>query len=169
MEQNVDNKIELKDKLISFYNAKKFMIFVITGILIIIIVSSLFLKINKVKNNSIIAEKYIQAGLYLSSNKKEESLNIYEEIVLSKNQFYSVLALNTILEKNLLMDKNKILKYFQVVEEIKKTKEQEDLITFKKALYLKKIGSKKEGNDLLKNLINKDSKLKILAKEIISE
>ena len=37
---------------------------------------------------------------------------LFEEIILSKNKFYSILALNTILEKKLEKDKNKIIKIF---------------------------------------------------------
>ena len=61
------------------------------------------------KKNEIISEKYIQAGLYLSSNEMKNAKKIYEEIIESKNKFYSILALNTILEKNLESnDKEKI-------------------------------------------------------------
>ena len=53
-----------------------------------------------------ISEKYVKAGILLSNNKNEKALkNYYEEIILSKNKFYSILALNTIIEKNYLMIK----------------------------------------------------------------
>ena len=114
-----------------------------------------------------IAEKYIKAGLYLAENKRDQSKNIYEEIILSENKFYSILALNTILEKNLENDKNKVLNYFKILENIKKSEEMLDLITFKKALYLIKTSDEKNGNDLLKKLIDKNSKLKSISQAII--
>ena len=40
------------------------------------------------KKMNLISEKYIQAGLYLSSNDKLKSKKIYKEIILSKNKFY---------------------------------------------------------------------------------
>ena len=169
MEQNINNKTELKDKLESFYNTNKYKIFVISCLLIIVFISIFFLKINNEKNNSLVAEKYIKAGLYLAENKRDQSKNLYEEIILTKNKFYSVLALNNILEKNLISDKNKILGYFLLVEKINKSEERSDLLTFKKALYFIKIGNIKEGNNLLKSLINKESTLKNLAQEIITE
>ena len=52
--------------------------------------------------------------------------------------FYSTLALNNIIEKNLRNNNAKILKYFEIIENLKK-KDQKDLINFKKALYLIKI------------------------------
>tara|TARA_B100001057_G_scaffold469001_1_gene528880 strand:- start:1002 stop:1511 length:510 start_codon:yes stop_codon:yes gene_type:complete len=169
MEQKINNKIALKDKLISFYQTNKYKLFVFTIILIIAFISIFILKINSEKKNSLVAEKYIRAGLYLAENKRDQSKNLYEEIILSKNKFYSALALNKILEKDLISDKNKILNYFLIIEKINKSEERDDLLIFKKALYLIKIGNIKEGNSLLKNLIDKESALKILAKEIISE
>ena len=73
------------------------------------------------KKNQFISEKYIQAGLFLNLNKNNESKEILEEIILSKNKFYSVLSLNVILEKNLENDKQKILEYFEIVEDLKST------------------------------------------------
>ena len=169
MEQKINNKITLKDKLISFYQTNKYKIFVFTSILTITFISIFILKINGEKKNSLIAEKYIKAGLYLAENKRDQSKNLYEEIILSKNKFYSALALNKILEKDLISDKNKILDHFLLIEKINKSKERDDLLIFKKALYLIKIGNVNEGNNLLKDLIEKESSLKILAKEIISE
>ena len=93
---------------------------------------------------------------------------MYKEIIISKNKFYSILALNTILEKDLEQDKVKILEYFETIEELNNSTEQLDLINFKKALYLIKISMIDEGNILLRDLIDNNSNLKILAKEIIT-
>ena len=169
MEQNENNKIELKDKLISFYNTNKVKIYTFIGILIIIVISLAFIKISNEKRNILIGNKYIKAGLYLTSGKKDQSKNLYEEIIFSKNKFYSILALNKLLENNLISDKNKILNYFQIVEKINISQEQHDLIVFKKALYLLKISNNKNGNELLENLIKNNSKLNSLAKEILNK
>ena len=64
-------------------------------------------KDNNNKKNILISEKYTKAQLLLSKNKKEAATKHYEEIIFSKNKFYSVLALNTILEKELIKDKKK--------------------------------------------------------------
>ena len=114
-----------------------------------------------------IGEKYIKAGLYLSSNKKENAKEIYEEIILSKNKFYSILALNTIIEKDLITNKEKILKYFNIIEKSTSTKDQKDLIALKKAIYLIKELEIKEGNDLLNKLISDNSILKPIAEELV--
>ena len=80
-----------------------------------------------------------------------------------------MLSLNTILDKNLVKDKSKILEYFEKVEKINKSNENTDLIMFKKALYLMQIGNQEEGKKLLSVISSKkNSKYKKIAKEIIS-
>ena len=116
-----------------------------------------------------ISEKYIQAGLYLASDNKEKSLILYKEIVLSKNKFYSILALNTLLENKLVSDEKKILEYFEIVEKTNKSNYQKDLLTLKKGLFLLKIEKIKEGNNLLKGLVKSNSKLKQLAEEALTK
>ena len=51
---------------------------------------------------------YITAGIYLLSKDYEKSKSIYKEIILSKNKFYSVLALNNIIENALEKDNEEI-------------------------------------------------------------
>ena len=79
------------------------------------------------------------------------------------------MALNTLLDKNLISQNNKILDYFNAVEKIQKSSEQNDIIKFKKALFLLEQSNSEEGNNLLQNLVDKNSKLKSLAEEILSK
>jgi hypothetical protein len=169
MEEKTDNNKEFKNKILSFYRQNKKKIYLLTIILLLIFITISFVKISQKKNNILISEKYVQAGLYLSANKNKESKALYEEIIFSKNKFYSILSLNTILEKDLVTEKSKILEYFSIVEKIKKTEEQRDVISLKKALYLIKIKNIQAGNEILKNLIKKNSKLKLLAEEILAK
>ncbi len=169
MDTEIKDKIVLKDKLSDFYKNNKYKVYIIFIFITLVIVITFFYKNNLEKKNKYIAENYITAGLFLESGNKEESLKIYEKILDSGNNFYSLLALNIILEKNLISDQNKILNYFNYIENQIKSKEQLDLITFKKALYLLKNNNPKEANKLLKKLINSKSKLSILAKEAISK
>ena len=167
MEDNLDNKIEFKDRVISFYKENKFKIFTSIIFLIIIIASFISYKIYADKKNDLISEKYIEAGLYLSSNDKLNAKKIYKEIILSENKFYGALALNSILEKNLEKDKEKIISYFKIIEGLNYSKEQRDLISFKKALYLMKQLDTDEAKEILQNLIDSESTLKNLAEEIL--
>ena len=121
------------------------------------------------KKNNINAENYIKAGLLLNAGKKEESLSYYEKIIESKNKFYSILALNIIVEKNLLSDQDKIIEYFSIVNNILKEDEQKDLLNFKKALYLLKNDKNSEGEKILNSLIDKKSKFTKLSEEVLKK
>ena len=77
------------------------------------------------------------------------------------------MSLNTILEKNLIEDNEKILEYFAQLEKKNFSEDLKDLILFKKALYLIKIKDSESGKKILENLIKKESNLKLSAQEII--
>ncbi len=167
MDQNLENKPNFKNKLIYLYDNHKKKIFILLLILVLILISLIFVQSKNEKKNILISEKYVKAGLYLAADKKDISKKMYEEIILSNNKFYSILALNTIIEKNLITDKNKIIEYFTLLEKSSASKDQEDLIMLKKALYKIKNSEIDNGEKLLKQLIDKNSILKPLAKELI--
>ncbi len=167
MEQSLENKSVFKNKLINFYNLNKFKIYTFIIILVLTLISFIFLKNYNEKNNILLAEKYIEAGLNLTSEDKEVAKKIYQEIILSKNKFYSILALNSIIEKNLINDKKKILEYFNLLEKSAHSENQKDLIILKKALYLMKNSEVQESENLLKELVNKDSHIRKLAEELL--
>ena len=169
MDQNLERKQELKNKIVNFYHLNKVKVFFFILIFLIGVISTIFFKINSERKNILISDKYIQAGLYLSSNNDKKAKILFEEIILSNNKFYSILAFNTILEKNLISDKKQILKYFSVLEKSVNTLDNKDLIAFKKALYSIKFFDNKTGEDLFRDLINKDSILKPLAQEVLEK
>ena len=167
MVQEEDNKFFEKIKFIFKKNKFKFYSFII--VLIASGISLIFYSKYLKNKNDLIAEKFINAGIYLTLDKKEDAKKIFEEIILNKNKFYSTLSLNKIIEKNLITNEEKILNYFSIVQSITKSKDQKDLLLFKKALYLIKIKRNEEGELLLNKLINDSSRINILAKEIISK
>jgi len=167
MSQNIDKNSELKENLRIFFNRTKKKIILI---FILILITTLIIFIwnkNQIKKNLIISEKYVEAGVALSNNKKDKAAEYYEEIIISKNKFYSLLAFNKIIENNLIQEENKILRYFEILENLKYKEDKKDLIQFKKALYLLKLNKTQEAKDLLENLIEKNSNLKNIAKEFI--
>ncbi len=168
MQQNQDNNIEVKNRIIDFLfkNKKLIISFFITSFVIISLL--IFIKIKNEKKNDLISEKYIEAGIYLSNKEINKSIKIYDEIILSKNKFYSILALNALIEKNLIKDKDKMLNYFEIIEDLKLDKDRRDLLLLKKALYLKKYSSSEESEKLLRKLIDTDTKLKEIVEEILS-
>ena len=128
-------------------------------ILIIVSTSTIIIFLNYYQNNqnNTISEKYIKAGIYFSSKDIEKSKSLYKEIVLSKNKFYSILALNNLIENDLEQNNEEILKFFTIVENINLKKEQKNLVKLKKALFFKKISKDLEGNKLLEEIIADNS------------
>ena len=169
MDQELNKKIERSNKLVFFFKENKTKVSIFTGLIILVLLTTVSTQVFNNKKNVKISEQYITASLHLSSQELEKSRKIYENIILSKNQFYSLLSLNTILEKDLEQDFEKIMNYFEIVENLGHSKEKKDLILLKKALYLIDNSKKKEGNNILNNLISNDSTFKSLAEEILKK
>lgn len=166
MEQNFDKTKNFQEKFNYILKNNKIKIFFLITTIAILIFSSFLLNENKKKNNILISEKYFKATIFLLDGKKLEAKNNLEEIILSKNKIYSLLALNIILEKDLESDNNKILSHFNLLEKLNFSQNINDLIIFKKALFLIKINNQTAGNEILNDLIEKNSSLKLLAQEI---
>ena len=168
MDKNLDKSKNFLEKINLFFENNKFKIVLLVFVIFLILIFTAFLNANAKKNNILISEKYIKAGLFLSKNQNENAKNYYEEIVLSENKFYSLLALNTLIEKDLINDKEKIIKYFVKLESLNFSKDLTDLVLFKKALYLIKIKDNKSGKNILNKLIKDGSNLKPLAQDLIN-
>ena len=169
MDQNVDKNLDIKSKILDIFQKNKIKIYSLVIILFILLVSFTFLKIDKEKNNDLMSEKYIQAGIYLSKNKDEESRKLLEEIIFNKHKFYSILSLNIILEKKLEKNFDKVLNYFEIIEKLKISKSQKNLVSFKKALFLLKNDQTEQGNNILNKLIDTNSEFKFLAEQILNK
>ena len=168
MEEKI-NSTEFKYRILKTYKENRLKFFSLIIVLIATFFAYFIFKNHEERKNNYISEKYIQAGLFLTLNKNNESKRLLEEIILSKNKFYSVLSLNVILEKNLEDEKIKILDYFKIIENLKLSKEQKDLILLKKSLYLIEIGESQKSERLLKSLIDNNSNFKKLAQEILND
>ena len=134
MEENFNKYKDLGNQQINFYKENKKKIFTILLFILIISVSVIFFNTQSKQNNSLIAEKYIQAGIFLSLEESEKSKKIYEEIIKSKNKFYSSLALFALIEKKLEKENSKVLEYFTLVEKVSSSEENKDLL--KAGVYL---------------------------------
>ena len=76
--------------------------------------------------------------------------------------------MNVIIEKKLILEKKKIIDFFEILEETVSSKNNKDLIVFKKALFLMKENDKQNGINLLKKLIENNSSLKPIIQELIN-
>ena len=116
MEQKLDKTQNLKLRFSSFLQKNKFKILSLIILIILLLVSIFVYDQIKKKRNILLSEKYIKAGLLLSNNQNEEAKNYFDEIISSENKFYSLLSFNTILERDLMNDREKILNYFEILE-----------------------------------------------------
>jgi len=167
MDQDKEKNIEFIDKLKLFFVEQKIKIILIFSTFIIILIIFAVTTIFQERKNILISEKFIKANIFLSSENKDKSKELYEEIIKSKNKFYSILALNTILEKGLENNEDKIIKYFNILDDLSIPSDQKDLLIFKKALYLIQISKIEEGKNLLRKLSNSDSYLKNISNQIL--
>ena len=169
MENNLDTRNQFKQKFFHIFVKNKIRLIFIVSLLITFIFVLIYYFSLQEKKNSRVSELYILAGLKLASEEIEKSTKLYEDVIQSKNKFYSILALNTILEKNLIKDEQKIIKYFQVIENMKLSNEQKDLIKFKKALFLIKYSNDGKGKKILEKLATSNSTIKKLANNILKD
>lgn len=169
MSESLEKKKDLRDRIILYLRGNKRKILLSIVCVLLTIISIISFNVYKLNKNELISEKYIQAKLLLQNENKSEANKILEEIIFSKNKFYSILALNTILERNLIEDRVKIIEYFKLLEKMNIEEEQRDIIVLKKALYLIKHSDKEKGYEILKEISNSDSPIKFLAKEILDE
>jgi|TARA_A100001015_G_C15010948_1_gene723059 tetratricopeptide (TPR) repeat protein len=168
MNKEENNGAEKKNKFFFFIKENKIKLLITASVIFLSVISFYLFKIYNLNKNDLISEKYIQAGIYLNLKNEKKSLEIYDEIINEKNKFYSVLSLNTVIEKKLVKDHEKIINYFEIVEEMNISKEQKVLVMFKKALYLINANKLIEGKEILNKIILSDSKLKIFAEELIN-
>ena len=161
-----EEKINLITEVQNFLKNNKKKVITSFALLIIALISFIFFNNYQSSKNEKVSEKFIQAEIYLSSDNKEQSTQIYKEIILSKNKFYSLLALNEIIDNDLVTNNEEVLGLFKIIESIKVEKEQKNLIKLKKALYLIKISKNEEGKKLLSEIISDNSIWKDAATEI---
>ena len=169
MDINSDNSQSKQNRISFFIIKNKKKILISTILIILLCLSLIFFQINNNRKNILLSEKFMNAQIYLSTDKKIKALNIYEELIKSKNKFYSNMALNMIIENDLEKDSSIVLNYFEIVENITKDNKQKDLINFKKALYLIEISKAGEGKKILQKLSDKESDLKFMIDEILEE
>lgn len=168
MEPELDKKTNAQENL-EFFKKNKSKLLLTTFIFFsLLTIFFIFKEIQKKKDISL-SEKYIKASLLISNGNNEAAKKHYEEIILSKNNFYSILSLNKIIEKELITEKEKILKFFEILEKSNSKNGDLDLIYLKKGLYLIKVKDFKNGTAILKRLVSENSKLKSIAEDILKD
>ena len=161
-----EKEINSLEKIENFVGKNKNILLIILTLTVFAIIGISYFNYYQNSKNEKVSEKFVQAGIYLSLNQQEKSKKIYKEIIISKNKFYSLLALNNIIDNDLEQNNEEVLELFNIVENTKIEKEQKNLVKLKKALYLIKISKDNEGEKLLNEIISDNSIWKETAFEI---
>ena len=161
-----EKEINSIEKIENFLRKNKNILLIILTLIIFVLIGVGYLNYYQKSKNEKVSEKFVQAGIYLSLNQQEKSKKIYKEIITSKNKFYSLLALNNIIDNDLEQNNQEVLELFNIVENSKIEKEKKNLVKLKKALYLIKISKDNEGDKLLNEIISDNSIWKETAFEI---
>lgn len=169
MNNLTEQKPDLIETIKLIINRKKIFLFILSFIVISFFLGIYAFKYYQDNENKKISEKYIKANIYLAAKNLDKSKTTYIEIIDSNNKFYSILALNSIIENNLENDSEEILKLFNKLENIKHDKTKKNLLKLKKSLYLINISKKNEGRILLNEIIESESVWSDIAKEILKD
>ena len=147
-----------KSKIKKFYESNKILIFSTILVLIIAIASVSFYSEFKEKKKTLLADNYIEAKVYLENGDKIIAKDILKTIIFANNSTYSTLSLFLILNENLIVDREELLRLFNhVLENNKFEKEVQNLIIFKKALFQSNFVSELELLETAKPLINNET------------
>ena len=148
MDEELINKP--KTSLGESFKKHKSKILIIIILAILGIISFIILDDFKKRQHLDISKNYNKAKILIENKKTKEALTILEKIVFVKNSFYSPSALNLIVDNNLVVDKKKILTYYdQIILKSKLDTETKNLYIFKKIIY---IGDDIKENELLSSL-----------------
>ena len=167
-DQNLDIK-ENKFKSFFLSNQKKIFFLILT----VIIIFFGFFAYNYYKDvqNIKVSEKFNSVLIKISNNKKIQIQDQLIEIIEEKNKFYSPMALNLIIEKNIEIKKEEIINLFDIVLNISDISASDiDLFKIKKAMFLS--NENKNEDEILKLLrpvINSDSVWRVKALNLLEK
>ena len=168
----MSNEIIDKPKLDfkNFFYRNKFKIISLICLIFFSIIIFIITTEYKNRKNIEISEKYNKAKILIDNKNSKEGLKILEEIIFKKNVFYSPSALNLIIDKNLISDKNKILSYYdQIISNTNLDPDIKDLFIFKKIIFMGDDINENELISALKPILNSDSLWKSSASDYIKK
>ncbi len=132
-----------------FFDNKKKIIFVFFSLIIILFSYFIYQELKIVSKNNL-AEQFNQLTMNRIDPNEKDKIDKMLEIIKKKDQTYSTLSLYYLLDFNLISDKEKINKLFDIIIEIQNEKEIKFLNIYKKALY----NSDKSSENELLNIIS---------------
>jgi len=147
-----------KSKLKKFYEKNKIFIFSFIFILIFAFGSFSFYLENKEKKRVLLSENYLQAKIYLEDGNKNKAIDILKEVIFANDPTYSTLCLFLIMNQNLITDYRELLALFDhLLEKNKFSKEERNLLIYKKALLNSNFVDESEMLKSIKPLLNTET------------
>ena len=152
-----------------FINYKKLLISILVLVITLLISYFIFEEFNEKKKLKI-SDQYNQIITEYSKDNKQITSNALVELVNKKDPTYSPLSLYFIIDNQLITEKSKVNKLFDIViEDVSLQKEIKNLIIYKKALYNADDIGENELLKILKPIINSESVWKSHALYLIAE
>ena len=147
-----------KSRILRFYESnKKIIYFSLSFVVVFIISIGIYLNF-KEKNRILLSENYIQAKVFIEIGEKEKAREVLEKIIKSNDSTYSLLSLYLMQKQNLILNDQELSDLYQyLLKEIKFSKEEKDLLIFKKALVDSSLVNEDELIKSLSPLISSDS------------
>ena len=152
-----------------FINYKKLLISILALVFTLLISYFIFEEFNEKKKLKI-SDQYNQIVTEHSKDNKQITSNALVELVNKKDPTYSPLSLYFIIDNQLITEKSKVNKLFDIViEDVSLQKEIKNLIIYKKALYNADDIGENELLKILNPIINSESVWKSHALYLIAE
>ena len=147
-----------KTKTRVFFEKYKIVIYTISAVLILSLFSIFFYTDYKKDKKNLLADKYVEAKIYLENGENQKAINILNEIIQSNDNIYSSLAFFLMLDKNLIDDQKKLSELFEsVLSKNNFDKEIRNLIILKKVIFKADFANESEILSDIKPLITSDS------------
>ncbi len=152
-----------------FIKNKKYLITILSLIIIIIFAFFAYNEIQNKKNKNL-AEKYNSIIINFESTDKSKFKKELVEIIYEKNRTYSPLALYFIIDNEIKSSNEEINEFFDVIiNETKLDKEIKNLITYKKGLFNSDFENENNLINILNPVINSNSVWKSHALYLMAE
>ena len=165
----IDSKTRNEKIKIFFINNKKYLIAILSSIILIVFAYFSYGEIQDRKMKKL-AEKYNNISITFSTSNKMDVKNELIEIINEKNSTYSPLALYFIIDNEIQSSNEEINKFFDIIiNEVNLNKEIKNLIIYKKGLFNANFETENNLIKILNPIINSDSVWKSHALYLLAE
>jgi predicted negative regulator of RcsB-dependent stress response len=165
----IDSKTRNEKIKIFFINNKKYLIAILSSIILIVFAYFSYGEIQDRKMKKL-AEKYNNISIKFSTSNKTDFKNELIEIINEKNSTYSPLALYFIIDNEIQSSNEEINKFFDIIiNEVNLNKEIKNLIIYKKGLFNASFETENNLIKILNPIINSDSVWKSHALYLLAE